>query len=481
MPGSSIFIGRKQELERLRALYNKRTPSLVVIKGRRRIGKSRLVAEFATSMACHKFLSFAGLAPEEGVTAQEQREHFARQLSLMLKIPLATFLDWSDVFEHLSLHIKAGDIILFDEISWMAAKDSTFIPKLKAWWDKQAVHILLIFCGSVSTWIEENILKSTAFFGRINLSITVEPLSISESAELLKKMGFKGSYYDVYKLLSLLGGIPWYLEQLNIAITADENIKGLAFEKNGLLVLEFDRIFHDLFNGKGTTYKKILDTLKDGAKTLAEVRKMIDFPHSGTLSSMMEHLITAGFVQKQPLWSFKTTKPLKQSLYRISDPYMRFYLKMIESNLDKILLSEFKDIVLSTMPGFDEHMGLQLEHLLLQNRPLLLKAVGVSSMDIVRNGPYRQYATKSQKGCQIDYLIQTATKNLFICEFKFRRRELGIDIISEMQDKESALKVPRGFATVPVLFHLGGVSTGVATASYFYRVIDVTNFLEEGV
>ena len=195
-----------------------------------------------------------------------------------------TFTDWAYAFEHLSLNMKSGDIILFDEISWMGVKDPTFIPKLKAWWDKQTIPVLLVLCGSASTWVEENILKSKAFFGRINLTITLDPLSILESAEFLRKLGIKTKAFDTYKLLSILGGIPWYLEQLNPQISADENIKQLGFEKSGLLILEFDRIFHDLFNGKGTMYKKILNTLKDGEKTLAEIRKLINFPHSGTLS-----------------------------------------------------------------------------------------------------------------------------------------------------------------------------------------------------
>ena len=126
------FIGRKYELELLKSLHNKQTPSLVVVKGRRRIGKSRLIAEFARPLSSCTFWSFAGLAPQDGLSAQEQRDHFARQFSLMLKIPPMTFADWSDALEHLSLHIKAGDIILLDEISWMGVKDPTFIPKLKA-------------------------------------------------------------------------------------------------------------------------------------------------------------------------------------------------------------------------------------------------------------------------------------------------------------------------------------------------------------
>jgi AAA+ ATPase superfamily predicted ATPase len=476
---NTIFIGRKLELERLKALYQKKTSSLVVVKGRRRIGKSRLIGEFAKISGSQTFWSFAGLAPEDGISAQQQRDNFARQLALMLKMPPMTFLDWSDAFEHVSLHIKPGDIILLDEISWMGSKDPSFIPKLKAWWDKQATHVLLVFCGSISTWIEENILKSTAFFGRINLTISLEPLSIPESAEFLRALGMQLSHYDMYKLLSVVGGVPWYLEQFNPSETADDNIKQLAFEKTGLLVTEFDRIFHDLFNGKGATYKKILDSLKDGARTLSEIRQSIEFSHSGTLSQMMDHLIVAGFINKQSLWSFKTTAPLKQSLYRISDPYMRFYLKVIEPNASAIADGLFDQMPLSTSPGFETYMGLQLEALLLQNRPLLLQKLGISPVDIVRSGPYRQTKTSTKQGCQIDYLIQTKTNSLYICELKFKKREINSDIISEMQEKISRLKTPKGFAKVAALFHLSGVASSVSTNPYFYRIVDIADFLEE--
>lgn len=473
-----VFIGRKMELERLQALYKKKTPSLVVVKGRRRVGKSRLIGEFAKRSRAQRFWSFAGLAPEDGISAQQQRDHFARQLALMLKIPPMTFLDWSDAFEHLGLHIQPGDIILLDEISWMGSKDPSLIPKLKAWWDKQTTHMLLLFCGSVSTWIEENILNSTAFFGRVNVTISLEPLSIPESAAFLRALGMQLSHYDMYKLLSIVGGVPWYLEQLNPGLTADDNIKQLAFEKSGLFITEFDRIFHDLFDGKGATYKKILDSLKDGARTLSSIRQSIAFAHSGTLSQMMDHLIVAGFVEKQSLWSFKTAAPLKQSLYRISDPYMRFYLKVIEPNLGAIAEGGFDQVPLSTMPGFETHMGLQLETLLLQNRPLLLQKLGIAPVDIVRSGPYRQTKTTTQQGCQIDYLVQTKTNTLFVCEFKFKRREISSDIITEMQDKISRLKVPKGFAKVAVLFHVSGVAPLVATNPYFYRIVDIVDFLE---
>lgn len=471
------FIGRKQELNRLKLLHSKSSPNLIVIKGRRRVGKSRLVEEFALQNPDSHLWNFSGLVPQKGISAQDQRDFFAKQLALFLNIPAMTFLDWSSAFIFLERYIKPGHIVLFDEISWMGSKDPSFIPKLKAWWDQQKLPIMMIFCGSVSTWIEENILKSTAFFGRINLTITLEPLMIPESSQLLIASGFQGSPYEIYKLLGVLGGIPWYLKQVLPGCSANEILKQLCFEQDSLLVLEFDRIFHDLFNGQGTTYKKILDALKSGMKTLNEVRILTKFSRSGSLSKLMDNLITAGFVKKQILWSFKTAQPLKQSLYYICDPYMRFYLKLIEPQRNKIALNGFKDISLSHLSGFDAHIGLQLEQLLLQNRSLILHTAGISANDVISDGPYRQSKTTTQKGCQIDYLVQTFTKNLFICEFKFKRREIGPEIIDQMQDKIKALKVPKGFATIPVLFHIGGVCSSVETKGYFYRIIDIANFL----
>ena len=122
-------------------------------------------------------------------------------------------------------------------------------------------------------------------------------------------------------------------------------------------------------------------------------------------------------------------------------------------------------------------MGLQIEYLLLQNRPLLLKAIGISASDVIRDGPYRQFQTISTKGCQIDYLVQTSTKNLFVCEFKFKRRELGIEIVQDIQEKINAIKIPRGYAAVPILFHISGIASSVETGGYFYRMIDIADFL----
>ncbi len=476
------FVGRVSELQKLKVLYDRKRPTLAVIKGRRRIGKSRLISEFSNQylLKGSRFFVFTGLPPIAEITAQDQRDYFLQQLSEQLNIPLVHMTEWSQILNYFAKHISPGDIILFDEISWMGSMDHTFVPKLKPWWDvtlENKNHLLLVFCGSVSTWVEENILNSTAFLGRISLKMTLEPLMIPQSTTFLKTLGFKGSDFEIYKILCILGGVPWYLGQINPDIMADENIKNLCFEKDGLLTSEFKSIFHDIFNGKGTTYKKILDSLKDGMKSLTELQEDIQQKNQD-LSLLMDHLITSGFVAEHHQWSLKTGKILKQKLYGILDPYIRFYLKNIEPYQIEISKGSFNSINISNLPGFTSHMGLQFENLLIQNRSLLLKSIEIDELDCVFDGPYRQTKTSQNKGCQIDYLIQTKSKNLFLCEFKSGLKELGMDVIEEVQEKINRLSIPVGFAVIPVLFHMGGVSKNFLNSKYFYRIIDAKDFLK---
>ena len=471
------FVGRKRELGQVKALDNTPLPKLVVIKGRRRVGKSQLVEEFSKGKI---FINFTGLPPLDAVGAQDQRNSFAQQISQCFNIPPFSFDDWSDGFAHVTKHLtQKPTVLLLDEISWMGSKDPTFVPKLKVWWDvtlKNYPHLILVFCGSVSTWIEENIIKSTAFFGRITLQIDLEDLSLKESFELLRKIGVKASTYDVFKILSITGGVPWYLMQINPQETIDNNIKRLCFEKNGLMVNEFDRIFNDLFGKASDIYRKIVESLSSGMKTRKDIIDDINYPHGGYMTHHLEALEISGFITKHYNWSLKTGKMGRNSLYRLSDNYLRFYLKYIRPNLQKITQNSFEDI--SRLPGWESMMGYQVENLLLKNRSLILEALGIKAEDIVADNPYHQRAKEGQRGCQIDYLIQTHSNNLYVCEFKFKRKEITTEIIDQMKEKISRFYKPRGCGVAPVLLHLGDVSDAVHDSRYFYRIIDIEAFLE---
>ena len=118
-------------------------------------------------------------------------------------------------------------------------------------------------------------------------------------------------------------------------------------------------------------------------------------------------------------------------------------------------------------------LGFQLENLLLKNRRLVYQSLGIHAQDIANDNPYCQRATTRKKGCQIDYLIQTHSNTLFVCEVKMRRRELGLEVVDAMEAKVTALAPPKGFGIAPVLLHLGPLSDSLVDSRYFYRMIDI--------
>ena len=335
--------------------------------------------------------------------------------------------------------------------------------------------LVLILCGSVSTWIDKNIINSTAFFGRVSLYLELTELSIPKCRELLNLRGFQGSDLDFFKILGITGGVPWYLEQIQGNQSADENIKRLCFEKSGLLVHEFDRIFNDLFSSRGEVYKNIIRSLSEGMKTRAELQKAIGYESSGTLSHHLNALEICGFVSKHPDWSLKTGKPGKTTLYRLADNYIRFYTHYMEPNLVKINQGLFSNVPLSSLPGLESMLGFQLENVLLNNRALIYQALGIYPQDILIDNPYIQKGTGRKKGCQVDYLIQMKSNTLFACEVKMRRRELGLEVIESMKAKLNSLALPKGFGISPVLLHLGPISDALLSSRYFYRIIDIAD------
>lgn len=176
-------------------------------------------------------------------------------------------------------------------------------------------------CESISRGLKKIFLKARLSFGRISMEINLLPLTIPECSQFLRQNDVKGSTYEYYKILSVMGGIPWYLEQLTHTQLADQCILNLCFQPNGLLVNEFDRIFHDLFGHYGTIYKKIIYSLRDGMLSQSDIRKTLNYPHSGTLSKHIHNLILSGFVTEHFQWSLKSGNIGRQSLYRLSDQY----------------------------------------------------------------------------------------------------------------------------------------------------------------
>ncbi len=468
------FIGRKRELQLLDQLFKKKSASLVVIRGRRRIGKSRLAQEFAKKTPHYVF---SGLPPTIDVLAQDQREAFARQLQREMKIPLPRAEDWGDLFWQLAQLVQKGKVVLvLDEISWMGSKDHTFLGKLKTAWDlyfKNNPELVLILCGSISSWIEENILSSTGFMGRISLDIILEELSLGECNEFWNAEQGRVSAFDKFKVLSVTGGVPRYLEEIIPSQSAESNIQRLCFQREGLLFSEFERIFSDLFSTRSAMYKSIVERLAEGPCELKEIYTVLGVEKSSAVSRYMDDLVTAGFVSQDFTWHLKTGLDSKLSQYRLKDNYVRFYLKYINPNKTKI-----EKQALKLLPQWQSAMGLQFENLVLSNRKTVQQILGLDSSEIVNDNPFFQRKTKASPGCQIDYLIHTKFGTCYLCEIKFRARELTKSVIDEVKLKIKSLALPKNISIRPVLIHVNGVDETVIESDFFSKIIDFKDLLK---
>ena len=469
----TAFIGRQHELSLLRDLLKKKSSSLVVIRGRRRIGKSRLAEEYSQSFP--KTYSFTGLPPTPRITSQKQRDEFSKQMEQQ-KITSKAHQDWSDCFFDLAQSCSRGPVlVILDEISWMGSKDPAFLGKLKIAWDqhfKKNPELIMLLSGSNSSWIEKNILSSSGFLGRVSLRLHLQELSLSECNRFWDPDKNRIVAYEKLKILSVTGGVPRYLEEILPQETAENNIHRMCFTPEGFLFSEFDNIFSDLFSHKSVQYKNIVEKLTKGPLSLSEIAGQLGREKGGDLSDYLSDLCETNFVSRDFNWNIKTGKTGKLYRYRLSDNYLRFYLKYIEPNKNRIQNAGFEGLP----PAWNSILGLSFENLVLNNKRLLFELLKIKPQDIILASPYYQTQTLSRKGCQIDLLIQTKFNTLYVCEIKFEKNSIGYSIINEVQQKTDRLALPKGFSCRSVLIHVGGVTDAVIESDYFSDVIDFTQF-----
>lgn len=473
-----FFVGRQYELKKLRGLFEKKASSLVVIQGRRRIGKSRLIREFSKN---YRNLTFIGLPPVDKITSEMQLDEFTKQLCRQIGLPFLKLHDWTDAFDLLAREVTKGKVVItFDEISWMGSKDPLFLGKLKNAWDerfKNNPELILILSGSISSWIEDNILSSTGFLGRISLVLNLQELSLPESSLFLDKLGFKSSSYEKLMVLSVTGGVPRYLEEIKGNLSAAENIKQLCFTYSGILYREFEDIFSDLFDRRKNLYKSIVKSLVDSSKSIDYIADFLNIKKGGDISEYLEHLIKAGFVQRDNTWNIKTRKDSRLMHYRLSDNYLRFYLKYIEPNKDKISKGHFIEGSMSQLSGYDTIMGLQFENLILNNRHLLWQKLNINRDEVLMDNPYFQRQTQRHSACQVDYMIQTKYNILYLCEIKFSRNSVTNKVVEELEEKAHRVSLPRGYAIRLILIHINGISGEFQSDKYPLDIIDFSELV----
>ena len=475
-----MFVGRTEALNRLGGLWQKATPSLVTVRGRRRIGKSTLVSEFARRTADH-FISIDGQAPGEGVNNKMQLQSFMEQLSMQTDAPDVTVKNWLQAFRMLGNALpKDGRIVvLLDEISWMGGYDKSFAGTLKIVWDKmfkKRDNLVLVLCGSASSWIADNILNGTGFAGRDSLDLVVNELPLPVCRAFWGAAAERTSPSEMLDMLSVTGGVPKYLEEMSPSLSSDENIRQMCFTREGMLFRDFNQIFSQIFGKKSLARKSLLRVLAYGSKSAAEIAEALGSERNGHLVDYLTELELAGFISKDSGMNPCTGQPGRAVRYRLKDNYTRFYLHHVEPNAKEIEAGLFKYDSLAALKGWDTVKGFQFENLVVSNFRSLLPILGIDGASLLSAAPYRRAKEGATNGVQVDLLLQTKS-TAYLIEIK-RRENIGADIAAEINQKVKAVGFHAGTSVRTVLVYDGRLAPAVRTEHMLDFVIPAERLFE---
>ena len=474
------FFGREELIEALKSLWNKRVPSLVTCRGRRRVGKSTLIAEFARRSGA-RLIKLEGLRPKDKMTNADQLKYFISQLSLQTGCDEMPVTDWLKAFARLDAQIpdKGKTVVLLDEVSWMGFYDVAFPEVLKVAWDNMfSQHRKLVFvvCGSVSTWIKRNIIDNGAYAGRRSYDFVVPELPLRECVKFWGRHVSRDNISDVIDVLSVTGGVPRYLEEVDPALSADENIRKMAFVAKSVLAVDFEEMFRDVITGEPGVRAAILRILCDSPKNVSEIAAALGKGRNGHLSDALEELAEAGFIAPDEGLNPETGKDVQQLRYRLRDNYARFYLKYIEPRQKIIARDGFRFSSLEQLPEWDAIKGLAFENLVINNFRELLSRLGLDKTLVTSAAPFRKVSRGgANRGVQVDLLLQTR-RSIYLIEIK-RRNALGYEVVDEMDEKISRITRPHGVSIKTALVYAGNLAKTVEADGYFDAIIDIRDII----
>ena len=443
-------------------------------RGRRRIGKSTLIEQFAKRSGA-RFIKIEGLRPYEKMKASDQLTNFANQLAVQTGAESTPPQNWLSAFVRLDRELKdvGRTVVLLDEVSWMAYGDALFAGTLKIAWDnyfKKHPRLVFVVCGSVSTWIKENIIDSGAFYGRRSLDIVVPELPLSECVKFWGRAAGRVDEREIIDILSVTGGVPRYLEEIDPGVSASENIRRLCFRPKGILREDFDEMFNDVITRLPTLTSSVIRSLTDGSLSSTEVARRIGKGKGGHVSDALEQLVESGMVAADEGKNPRTGENARIKHYRLKDNYSRFYLKYIEPEKAAIDGGAYAPGSLEQLDGWQSVLGLAFENLVVNNVPALLELLGLASSLVVSAAPFRRISSSiAGGGVQVDLLLQTR-RSVCLVEIK-RRREIGREVIDEMAEKVQRLPRRKGVSVRTALVYDGHLAPIVEADGYFDSIV----------
>ena len=469
-----MFCGRKKELDLLTKKYNSNKSELIVVYGRRRIGKTSLIKNFIANKPSS--FSVEGI---EGERTNYQIKSFCEKMLRISKekyVESSSFNDWNKTFyfmtdKIINIESRSNKLILFfDEIQWMASGRSKLVSILKYFWDNywKDMNVMLILCGSIASYMLRKVIKSTALYGRISTEILLKGLHPDEAVKIFRK---KRSKEEILKYILIFGGIPKYLEEINLNKSFNQNINDLCFSKSSFLINEIEKIFYSQFR-EPYNYSKIVSMLRHNAMSLSIIANKLSQKSGGSLKESLRLLEGAEIIKS--FIPFNKNRNSKLIKYKLSDEFLCFYYKYMEEHIDIINDGEQSNLFeMISKDNLQIWLGFAFERFCLKHSLYLADKMAFKDK-VLKTGPY---FSREVSSFQIDLIYKRIDKVITVCEIKYYNKEINTSIINEMEKKLSLLKVPRGYSVETALISLYGPNKQLKAADYFNYYITLDNII----
>lgn len=410
-------------MKQLEECYNAKESQLVIVYGRRRVGKSFLINQFFDNRFDFK------LVGDNRLKKKEQLYNFYDELSRQWKKDIAVPNTWREAFFLLRDYLdgftdESKHVVFFDEMPWLDNQKSGFLDAFEYFWNSYGAaknNLMMIVCGSATSWLVDNIDHNKGgLFNRQNCRIYLQPFNLFETEKfLVEKKGINWSRYDIAECYMILGGIPYYLNLLSKNMSPGENIDNLFFKKRGALWDEFDNLYKTLFSNS-SNYIKIVEALfkKKSGMNMKELIEATKLPSNSAFTRMLRNLSDSGFVSSYSYFGNRK----RETVYQLSDFFTMFYLQFVKENYGSDEAFWVHHLDQSSRRSW---VGLTFEALCrghLRQIKDKLSILGISSEVSV----WRSNATEEHGGAQIDMLIDRRDRIIDILEMKFSQDKYTI-------------------------------------------------------
>jgi uncharacterized protein len=414
--------GRQEEIALLQRLLGDEESSFAAVYGRRRIGKTYLIRQVYED---NIVFECSGVLEEN---MEQQLENFWRSLNEAFPQtqPVLPPKTWIEAFFQLRAFLKpltqdTKKVIFLDEIPWFETNRSGFLAALDGFWNQfctKRTDIILVICGSSASWIIDKVINNRGgLHNRLTHRILLMPLTLGETKAFFELKNVKLSLKDIAQIYMCVGGVPFYLKDIQAGDSVPLILNRLFYQKQAILKNEFINLYAALFKNN-TLHEKVVEALsgKNKGLTRNEIIQETGIKGGGGLTVVLEELTQCGFIM--PIYPINKAKD--DCLYRLIDEYSLFYFKFLKDGKTK---SSWTQITES--PSYKIWSGYAFENLCFKHTEQIKKAFGISGV-ITNEYSYVLKGNADQKGIQIDMIIDRADNCVNILEVKFYNTEYEV-------------------------------------------------------